>query len=386
MNQTAPSIYNPTNFKCLYNRVGKSFIVTNVPYSNLIPNVSTINSKNPDEPKSEYHCWLKKLPEDNIPPKIQRIINISLENPYHDIIIKYNYIYAYYTSIVIGLTTSSLAKFYGKGAEFIAISEMIKSVQSKNELLLVKNVLEITSEHKLLDDDIIEIYKRMSIEPIQTKYTLEQLDQLRKTTDYIESSSTTKFNIADLESEEEKDDQDETNSDQTNSDETNSDQEDENDRFKFLKTLNGIDDSEEISDDIDTQTDSVTPPKLRRKSSNISTDEVFALLEKLQWRDKDEYIMKPETLLNKINANKIISMYPIMKDLASDLNTALQNTKLLPPNITEDELNNFLFHVIAKGKDMYYNTIADPEFCLYMLEQHQPLYTWMKKIYLTESI
>ena len=47
--------------------------------------------------------------------------------------------------------------------------------------------------------------------------------------------------------------------------------------------------------------------------------------------------------------------------------------------MNDEQKYNFLFHVIAKGRDMYYQSLVDPDFSLYMLDQYQPLYTFLLK-------
>lgn len=109
-----------------------------------------------------------------------------------------------------------------------------------------------------------------------------------------------------------------------------------------------------------------------------TNDQVFDAMTSLAWRDKDEGLMNASTL-NRVSTVSLASAYPTMIKLADELFLAIhEKTGALDDANTEDKYN-FLFHVIAKGEAMYFQTIADPEFCLYLLEQYQPLYTYMKK-------
>jgi hypothetical protein len=115
-------------------------------------------------------------------------------------------------------------------------------------------------------------------------------------------------------------------------------------------------------------------------SNNIANlqDNVFMTLISLQWRDKDEEIMKP-TRLNNIAVSDWIKIFPTMKQLADDLRRCVSDMTGALESMTEEERYNFLFHVIAKGETMYYQSIADPDFCLYLLDQYQNLYSMIVK-------
>jgi hypothetical protein len=113
-------------------------------------------------------------------------------------------------------------------------------------------------------------------------------------------------------------------------------------------------------------------------NSQQQADYVFRILPNLQWRDRDEFKMTASAI-NNISMNDLIRIFPVMNQLADDLDRAVSASTGALESLTPDEKRNFLFHVIAKGETMYYQSIADPDFCLYMLDQYQPLYTMMKK-------
>jgi hypothetical protein len=106
-------------------------------------------------------------------------------------------------------------------------------------------------------------------------------------------------------------------------------------------------------------------------------DHVFATLLNLHWRDKDEFKM-PTTALNHISTNDVKRIFPVMLKLSNDLELSISRSTGALDSLTNEEKKNFLFHVIAKGESMYYQSIADPDFCIYMLDQYQPLFTMMR--------
>jgi len=106
--------------------------------------------------------------------------------------------------------------------------------------------------------------------------------------------------------------------------------------------------------------------------------EVFTQLQNLRWADKDEREMRI-TNLNPIAIHKLVSMFPIMETLANNLRISLAEKTGVIENMSDNDRNNFLFHVIAKGKNMYYQSMVDADFCLYLVDNWQPLYTFMSK-------
>lgn len=106
-------------------------------------------------------------------------------------------------------------------------------------------------------------------------------------------------------------------------------------------------------------------------------EEVFTLLSGLMWRDKDEQVMQYK-VMNRLS-DRFSQLLPIAMTLADDLFNAIHTTTGALDDIAEEEKYNFLFHIMAKGEHLYYPSIADPEFCLYLLDQYQPLYSFIKK-------
>ena len=114
------------------------------------------------------------------------------------------------------------------------------------------------------------------------------------------------------------------------------------------------------------------------QNSQQAVDDTFNALLSISWRDKDEYKMN-DKVLNRVSLNTLIRIFPTMKKLADDLFLAVHEKTGALDDYDVEEKYNFLFHVIAKGESMYYQSIADPDFCIYLLDNWQPLYTMMKK-------
>ena len=118
--------------------------------------------------------------------------------------------------------------------------------------------------------------------------------------------------------------------------------------------------------------------ELAGPTGSVDEDNVFDHLQLLQWRDKDEFKMAVSQL-NKIPIQTLNEMYPIMQNLAINLRTALAAQTGVIEAMSDEDRNNFLFHVMAKGKELYYQSLCDADFCLYMLDTWQPLYSFMRK-------
>ena len=117
---------------------------------------------------------------------------------------------------------------------------------------------------------------------------------------------------------------------------------------------------------------------MARPTGRVNEDNVFDHLNLLQWRDKDEQKMMPSAL-NKIPIQTLNEMYPVMQQLAANLRTAIADKTGAVESLNDEERMNFLFHVMAKGRDLYWQSLCDPEFCLFMIDNSQPLYTYIKR-------
>lgn len=111
----------------------------------------------------------------------------------------------------------------------------------------------------------------------------------------------------------------------------------------------------------------------------ISIDKAFRNLALLGWRDKDEAIMNRKCLNKLSRYYSITELVKVMNKLAADLESAISTVTGALDSMEDIERKNFLYHVIAKGETMYYHSLEDPDFCLYMLDQYQPLYTFLQE-------
>ena len=68
-----------------------------------------------------------------------------------------------------------------------------------------------------------------------------------------------------------------------------------------------------------------------------------------------------------ITTLQLVQIIPAMLILAADLKTAIQNTSAIVDEMDRPSYLNFALHVILKGENFYYSSIADPGFCLYLL-------------------
>jgi hypothetical protein len=109
-------------------------------------------------------------------------------------------------------------------------------------------------------------------------------------------------------------------------------------------------------------------------------DKVFEAMKLLRWPDKDEHEAKSQ-YLNNIPNDVWVDIIPTMKKMSDELLGAIHEKMGDLNDMSDDNLNDFLFHIIAKvtnDSNMYLQVLVDPEFCTYLLDQYQPLYTMLK--------
>lgn len=110
-------------------------------------------------------------------------------------------------------------------------------------------------------------------------------------------------------------------------------------------------------------------------ATDAEMETVFNVFSIYPWSDIDERKMTKNDVARF--RNEVRNIFPIMVKIASSLERSISAVSGALSSMSVEEKNNFLFHVIAKGSNMFMGTIVDPEFCLYMLDQYQPLYTYM---------
>lgn len=99
------------------------------------------------------------------------------------------------------------------------------------------------------------------------------------------------------------------------------------------------------------------------------------IINKIQYYDKDESFMSKASITFSYNEKfwirqKLNSIFiPIMK-------TKLSETAVLD-RINIDDINNFITHIIFKGRIFYVATLNDPELSFYLCTQFYPIYDWL---------
>lgn len=114
-------------------------------------------------------------------------------------------------------------------------------------------------------------------------------------------------------------------------------------------------------------------------TSETASFEMFQWLANLHWADRDEMTM-PDNILRVYDVFKVSSYMMNMIILAKNFLKLIEAKTGALASLSHEQKYNFAFHVIAKGDNFYYNSLIDPDFCLYLLpDQYQPLYSFMKK-------
>ena len=117
-------------------------------------------------------------------------------------------------------------------------------------------------------------------------------------------------------------------------------------------------------------------------SEQKKRDELFTMLTTLHWRDRDEQVMSVSSL-NRVDLMKLRGLVGTMKKMADELRQSIQSSTGALDDMDEEEVYNFLFHIIAKGEQFYLMACTESDMCMYLLgdtpPQYQPLYTFIKK-------
>jgi len=121
-----------------------------------------------------------------------------------------------------------------------------------------------------------------------------------------------------------------------------------------------------------------------QSESEYTDEDYWIILTSINWLDKDEQIMNP-LRLSGLSKPKLIKLFTWMQLMAIPLRGCINEVSgvldaLDTKHGSSEESDNFLFHIIAKGRDMYNFTLVDPTICTYLLDQYQPLYTYMKEL------
>lgn len=110
----------------------------------------------------------------------------------------------------------------------------------------------------------------------------------------------------------------------------------------------------------------------------LSDDLIFRHLVSLEWKDKDVKIMTKADI-KKLEIRIFINIFVSMRRMAEKLLEAIYKKTDVLNKLSPLDRFNFAYHVLAKGKDVYVKSLADPDVCLYMMDKFQPLFEWMKE-------
>ncbi len=332
MSFLAPAIFHSNNYLISYR--DKNDLPS---YSSSAPKSQILITKNTEYPETEYHIWLKSYNDDFIFTELRNtwvIKDISYRDKNNGEVKPYKHDSTKYSKLSDNFTR-----------------------KWKNDIQFIGNINDDSDDNNIVidvDDNNINAESK--------KYGQNKHDLSNHVSD--ESSD-------DL-------------SDNGSSD----DLFDNLNNLRKLKPKKNIDKKihdtaiSEINDMSDDISDSIRTSSSYGNISNTHNitqndiDAAFVALQSLHWRDKDEQIMNAN-VLKRWNDKTLKSTYTVMEKLAEDLYNAVASINGSVDALSDEEKNNFLFHVIAKGNIMYYQSIAEPGFCLYMLDQYQPLYTYM---------
>ncbi len=183
-------------------------------------------------------------------------------------------------------------------------------------------------------------------------------------------------NISDVSDTDNDDNNDTDNDDNNDTDNDDNNDTDNEDKNTESSTGGAVQENTNSSNDNSQISDIKQQPATRSDNGTMSESEVFDNLSILYWRDKDEAVMT-QSSIKCLSIDTIRKLHAAMIPMAEALRTAISNMTGAVENMSEEDRNNFLYHVIAKGKNVYYESICDANFCLHMVDTYQPLYQYM---------
>lgn len=128
----------------------------------------------------------------------------------------------------------------------------------------------------------------------------------------------------------------------------------------------------------------VKKPKPKDVLSNVPLDEkeAFTLLERVSIYDTTERKMTSDCL-KVIPKEKLIPLMLSMEILSKQLLNVVKGHTGVLSTLSDVQVKNFLYHIIAKGKIFYQGTLSDPNFCLYLINDNeygfQSIYEWISE-------
>jgi len=117
--------------------------------------------------------------------------------------------------------------------------------------------------------------------------------------------------------------------------------------------------------------------------NNIMDITFWKIIHKLNWRDRSELICNRRTL-SKLTTEEQYFLKIYIISYFDELQNVIKTTGIFTDsyfNIPENVLN-FIYHIIAKGREFYNVCIIEPTFCEYILGEMevQNLHTFLNEI------
>ena len=115
---------------------------------------------------------------------------------------------------------------------------------------------------------------------------------------------------------------------------------------------------------------------------NQDIESLFKWIDTIRWVDKSEGNIPRSFIKNNKSKNEISRIFATLLRMSDVLAAQIEKkTGAIGDMSTDDDKYNFLFHVIMKGSQFYYNMVVpSPEMCIYLYPNEiQPVFTLFKK-------
>lgn len=136
----------------------------------------------------------------------------------------------------------------------------------------------------------------------------------------------------------------------------------------------------EKSSDSEGDIDDIDLTKMNYADIKHLINEFFSDVANVNCQDIDVRRMTSESFYQSISKFTLGLHIDVMQILVHDLEVSINVKSNILNEIDETKKKNFLYHTLFKGKEFYYSTLQDPEFCLYAIDLAQPIYEFIKPI------
>ena len=120
-----------------------------------------------------------------------------------------------------------------------------------------------------------------------------------------------------------------------------------------------------------------TEGKNNNDLSETESKNMFEILAKINWKDKDEQVIY-DRCFDHLKLSDLLFIKNNMQIIANKLYDILDKFSSFNSRPTGQK-KDILFHIIAKMRELYVCVIDDPEFGLYTIDQYQPFYTYLER-------